>query len=113
MGDDNLLYSLEKKHANDLVDECKQHIALTEEYYLDLEIINPRVIRLLCDYYASSTIVLEELNFSIDNELIRKEKNKEEIVFTEERMMLIESATVSRFHTVQLLQHHHVSMMYN
>ena len=113
---DNTLFSMEKESIESLVEESKEQLTLAQDYlshFLGQELVNRKLISLLCDYLTCNYLLLTEADLCLQyNEIIVREK-KNEIVLSSETIELLQSTALGRWFTTRELAKLGVSIAMN
>ena len=110
------VYSIDKKVATDLIRESGDKMSLIAsnlKHYLNRDLINRRIISLLCDCYSSNSHIVGEMSFFLEHNLVASEDNGEQVVVPYENITLFESAIISRFYAESQLQTYSISLVLN
>ena len=98
--DNNKIYSLPKPYAEKIRDESYDVLSRIQsllDYELDKEILNLHAITLLCDGHSSNYKIFKDLDFFLENSLVKNDDGQYAVVLPPEHMMFIEQAALAKY----------------
>jgi len=112
------MYSMDLADVKRLLKESTQDISLAREfikYHLNVEVINDKIIALLCEFYSCCYVVVREISISLKDNvtIVRKSSKSKELVFTKDSIVMLETSIFARYLVLKKLLEYNVSFYLN